>query len=866
MKYSCILLTLLLSVTSLAGIWPREIHCYKGKTPTIDGDIKTEEWKDAVHFDHFETWLARFNPVKSDKDLDLKWWVKHDGENLFFAFDVSDDVLYGIETERWTPDEFPQAHKLTPEGFPWFGDGVEIMINADHEFSFEHGVQSDGDSTCWQMVCNFTKSRLHKFEKGGLMEGEPRSDLNAWKTYQRWIKNGDMKAAVRKKPDGSGFTVEWMIKAEPCLEIKPGVYWSPEAGITKMGFNLAVQDVDEKKKGKGVPFNLNHENWLAGGQDIEFWPREWATLAVHPGEKPMEIIVSPKGDDENPGTDDKPIATLEKAKEIIKEKSENNDVIIILKEGEYSLGETLVIENEILNGNSLTLASYPAYDWPGEKAVISGGKKISGWKKENENIWSADIAEVKEGKWWFRQLFADGKRLTRAKYPNKGYLTLKKVNKNQTYYEFEEKMPFDNLKGQNAEIMVIQHWSIARGVIEKSDNKSASLPYTLGWYGTPWFCNPAEKMPAHIEHGKELMDIPGEWYLEKDSGKLYYYAGKEENPNDMEFKAPYLDQLLVIKGQKENKIRNVHFRGIDFEYASWKLPDIGYSGLQAAHYGSDYKKDPTYAVPVTVKLEHAENCRFDLCRFKHFGASGLGLSAGCDRNRIVACEFTDIGGNGIMTGWRKKEGRPPRKWFENDWLDPNDAPLENKISNCYVHNTGAIMFGAVGIFDAFTDSTEITNNLVTNQAYTGISVGFRWSTKPSTQKNCLVANNHIFKAMRRITDGGGIYTLGYQPDTILRGNLIHDIERSPLSYGHAENNGIFFDEGSKGFLVENNIIFSTSGSAIRFNQSKKQWHTFNNNFFNVTPSDIGFPWERAALSGLEPVYKNKVLRNFSNCP
>jgi hypothetical protein len=54
-----------------------------------------------------------------------------------------------------------------------------------------------------------------------------------------------------------------------------------------------------------------------------------------------------------------------------------------------------------------------------------------------------------------------------------------------------------------------------------------------------------------------------------------------------------------------------------------------------------------------------------------------------------------------------------------------------------------------------------------------------------------------------LSDGGGIYTLGCQPGTQLRGNLIHDV---PLNAGRAESNGMFLDEGSDGITIQGNAI------------------------------------------------------------
>ncbi len=864
MKASQLHFMLLLITASIvcAGQFPREVHCYRGKTPKVDGVICKGEYDDAVEFND-EKWLERFNPVADDSDLSLKWWVKHDGENFYFAFDVTDDVLYGIETTRWLPDGFLKAHELTPEGFPWFGDGLEIMMNPTNQWPLTEEAVCVGDGTSWQMVCNFTKSRLGGVGKGGLMEGEPRSSKRAWDTYQSWIKRGAMKAVVCKKKDDSGFVVEWMVKADPCIEVRPGEFWSPKMGVVKMGFNLAVQDLDEKATSKDAPFNIHHENWLAGGQDIEYWLREYGTLIVHPGPKPLMLFVSPHGSDENAGSEDKPFKTIQAAQEKVaqlKEKGLKHNIVVALRGGTYAIDKPPVFGPQ--HGGdanySVTFTAYPGHEWPGEKVLISGGRAITGWTKGENDIWVTKLPQVQEGTWWFRQLFADDERLPRAKYPNDSYLILKHIEEKNTKFTFHEPLTVGDLNGQNAELVVLEHWSIARGIVTDTDANGLRTKDTLGWYGTPWWCQPGPNMPAYLEHALEFVDQPGEWYLDKTAGVLHYKAEPNENPNERYFVAPVAMQLLQIEGDEDKTVRNLHFKGLEFAYSGWHLPPFGYSGGQAAHYCRRYKIDPTYAVPLAVKLAFAEDCTLEMCRFAHIGSSGVGFAAQTHRNRIIGCEVYDVGANGIMSGWWRTEDRPPRRWFENDWKDPNYVPIENEFSNNYVHGCGRICFGAVGIWNAFTQKSTITHNVVSDMPYTGISVGFRWDDSPTSQKECRVAFNHVYDAMKELGDGGAIYTLGFQPDSELVGNLLHGVRRSAAAIG-SHNNGIFFDEGSTGFLVDRNIIFDTSAEPIRFNSSKKESQTFKDNYFGVSPTDVRFPWALAAQAGIEPFYRMKVL-------
>ena len=83
--------------------------------------------------------------------------------------------------------------------------------------------------------------------------------------------------------------------------------------------------------------------------------------------------------------------------------------------------------------------------------------------------------------------------------------------------------------------------------------------------------------------------------------------------------------------------------------------------------------------------------------------------------------------------------------------------------------------------------------------------------------------------MQMMGDGGGIYTLGFQPGSIIEGNDIHDILRSKLNHA-SDNNGIFMDEGSKGYLVKNNTIRNTAKSCIRGHRASGV-ELFGNTFY-----------------------------------
>lgn len=269
-------LAVLLAASFLSAEPARTLYAFPGKTPVLDGIISPGEWDDATQFYGMKGWVSQFSPVTDAGDLSVHGYVKHDGKRLYFAFVVTDDVLYGIDTDRWLPEKNPKAHVLSPEGWPWFGDEVELLINASGKWRGEESAAGNGRS--WQMVCNLTKSRLGGVGKGGLLEGEPRNSPEAFATYRKWIQTRAQEAVARVKADGKGYIIEWAVNFNPCLEVEPGEFYSPAMGDRAMGLNIAVGDLDEKARGDGNFGNFHHEEWFAGAKDVRTQLQHWGTL------------------------------------------------------------------------------------------------------------------------------------------------------------------------------------------------------------------------------------------------------------------------------------------------------------------------------------------------------------------------------------------------------------------------------------------------------------------------------------------------------------------------------------------------------------------------------------------------------------
>ncbi len=571
------------------------------------------------------------------------------------------------------------------------------------------------------------------------------------------------------------------------------------------------------------------------------------------------FYVAPDGEDSQAGTKEAPFATLERAQEAVRECVQSGlkkPVAVFLRGGVYFLDDTLHFgAND--GGTDKCGVAYKAY--PGEKPVISGGQVISGWTRAEGNRWTVTLPAVQKGQWHFRQLFVDGKRLPRAAHPNKDELIrIKSVDDSVTQITLEEMPKFLPNNGE-AELVVYNNWSICRVGIKARNGNTLTTTAPVGWIGHGHYTTANPGKPVRLENAAAFLDTPGEWYLDRKNGVLTYLARENEDPNTRIFIAPKLEQLVVVHSDSTRAVRNLHFVGITFAHSQWNRPEFGYRGIQAGHYGTTIK-EPAHVLPAALQFSHSRGCGLAQCALVHLGASGVTFGAKCERDTLIGCRLDDIGGNGVMVGWRgagelQRFKHKNTHGLDSDWPDPNDAPRDNVITSNYVYRCGQILHGSVGIFDAFSKGTQITHNEVAHMPYTGISVGFRWNSSETSQANTHVERNHVFDVMKKLADGACIYTLGLQPNATYQANLLHDVHRSTFAHGGAPNNGFFFDEGSKGMHVDQNITYNTSGDPIRFNQTKRENLTWGENYFDVSPDAPNFPKKVAEQAGPHTHFK-----------
>jgi len=218
-------------------------------------------------------------------------------------------------------------------------------------------------------------------------------------------------------------------------------------------------------------------------------------------------------------------------------------------------------------------------------------------------------------------------------------------------------------------------------------------------------------------------------------------------------------------------------------------------------------------VPGAIYLEGARNCAIENCRIAHVGWYGVEIAHGCSAIRVVGNEIVDVGAGGL-----KLNGA--------DFQGPAHLRTGNsRITDNHVHQCGRVFHAGVGVLSMHSFGNTISHNHIHDLYYSGISCGWVWGYGPSISRDNLIEKNHIHDiGQGLLSDMGGIYTLGVQPGTVLRGNLIHDVTK--LNYGAW---CIYPDEGSSHMLIEHNVCYRTNGEV--FHQHYGRENIVRNNVF-----------------------------------
>lgn len=565
-----------------------------------------------------------------------------------------------------------------------------------------------------------------------------------------------------------------------------------------------------------------------------FAPASPATVAA-------EIWVATDGSDDNPGTSQRPLKSpataLRRAREMrrLKDPAVEEGVRIVLRGGVYQLDSPLRLHQEDSGSAEHPTLIQAA---PGESPVLSGGIRVRGWRPLESA--AAGLSETAAGKVWtaevprfhgrpleFRQMWVNDRKAVRAREPDGPQMArLTRWLRDERVAGVPLKLADRVKSAAGLEMTVLQMWEIAHLRVERLELKEEDAevrfhhPESELEFEHPWpqpVMEP-EGAPFFVSGRLELLDQPGEWHVDRHSGRIYYWPRDDEDLRNARTVVPALETIVQVEGTVDRPVSHVSFRGIGFQHSTWLRPSYeGHVPLQAGMYLTEAYKLRPKGTPewrsldnqawigrpsAAVLVDGAHHIEFDRCRFTNLASTGIDFRSGTHDDLVRGCIVRDVGGNGIQIGCFQDgaiETHLPYNPSDRRVVCQREIVENNLVSDC-----GTEDWGCVGICVGYASEVEVRHNEVCNLPYTGISVGWGWTRDENALGNNRVAANHIHHIATRMADTAGVYTLSAQPGTVIEQNHIHSIEMSPFVHDPEHWFYLYLDEGSSFITVRNN--------------------------------------------------------------
>jgi len=494
------------------------------------------------------------------------------------------------------------------------------------------------------------------------------------------------------------------------------------------------------------------------------------------------------------------VKTIFRAQELVRAavKTADDDVTVYIRGGYYFMDKPLHFDGELDSLPDGKTATYKCYN--NEKVYISGGVALDNWNVSGGNIVKTAVPEGFNT----RDLYVNGKPAVRARTPKNSISHLVEWDGQSIEIKYNDGGELGRAGGE-VEIVFQFQWNIHRVVtsasvendysvltIEESAHKIVTkIPFAPTKPEDIWY----------IENSIVFLKEPGDWYFDKSEKAIYYMLRDGESAKSLTAYAGVSE--VLITSDTNSTLKNTTFEGLIFCNTTWLRPELpgGFSTRQAGFYmlpsyittgngGIETWQRPESA----INLFQTDGVQFIGNRFINLGNSAIDMER-AKNARISGNLFTDCGGSAlILSGFTPNIYHSP----ENESIITENC----EISNNYIHHVCTNMISNCGVIVGYGRNIDFFNNTLHDLPYSGLSYGWGWGSMDfaSTPKSIggRIANNHIYKTVTDIIDGGAIYTQSSRVGLIIENNYIHD---NGKWFG-----GIYLDNRSAGYTIRGNVI------------------------------------------------------------
>ncbi|GGG89443.1 peptide-binding protein [Parapedobacter pyrenivorans] len=560
----------------------------------------------------------------------------------------------------------------------------------------------------------------------------------------------------------------------------------------------------------------------------------WALASCGPDV--TTYYVAPMGADSAAGTKDRPFGSLAAAKRMVTEKKAAGSTgrfDVVLLPGTYFVSEPLIFGPA---ESGTTDAPYTIRAEAGGDVVLSAGVPLQvDWQQHDGRIWKTHLAGVDS----IEGLYAGGKALTRARYPNAV----------EGVYPFggfaadalapARIVRWTNPVGGYIHAMHSGRWG---GMHYRITGKDAGgmLTYEGGWQNNrPSAMHGTQRF---VENIFEELDAPGEWYFDRMERMLYYFPEEDQEIERMDFIAAQLESIIQLKGSEDHPVTDIYIEGITFQHT---VPTFMKTREQLMR--SDWSIYRSGA----VLLDGTERCGVRNSTFSLLGGNAVFVSNYNRQSEISGNLIEYIGGSAIAFVGSADAVRSPSFRYEEfvpaGELDTipgpksNAYPADGVAENNLIRYIGMIEKQVAGVQIQLAAGIGVRHNTIYHVPRSGINIG------DGAWGGHVIEYNDVFQTVLETGDHGAFNSWGrdrfWHPNRAVMDSLakVHPnwilldavettiIRNNRFRCDHGWD--IDLDDGSSNYAIYNNVCLA-GGLKLREGFYRKVYNNIlvNNGF------------------------------------
>ncbi len=551
------------------------------------------------------------------------------------------------------------------------------------------------------------------------------------------------------------------------------------------------------------------------------------------------LYVAPDGRDRNPGTESRPFATLTRARDAIRvlKPSVRGPITVWVRGGVYRLSEPLVFDPQD-SGSQLTPVTYRAM--PGERPVLSGGVALAlEWEPYRDGIFRASLAEPGEAFPQFTQLFVNGRRQFRARYPNHdpedvrgGYIQAARGGDAWPHTEFEydpETFTPKRWKDPSEAIVHIfpnNYWGNMQFEVKEIDYEKNVIRFSGGGFQLNEVMQGRDatgigsRSRFYVENVFEELDAPGEWYLDTNAGVLYAMPPEGVNLSAARVEAVVTKQLVEFRGTQREPVQRIELDGFQITQTRTTFLEL---------YEAPSLGDWTIHRGGAVFMEGTEDCAVKNCFFDQVGGNALFINLYNRRATVSGNKIGEAGESGVCLVGNNTLTHGSQRLY----------PADCVVSNNSIHDIGVFGKQTAGVFISVAEKINVAHNEIVRMPRAAVCIN------DGTWGGHIIEFNKIHDTVRETGDHGPFNSWGRErfwclqqshgPVSHAAGNVREDAKYTTIIRNNFFRDyhgwGIDLDDGSSNYHVVNNLCV---GISVKLREG--DYRTVENNIF-VNPAN-----------------------------